>query len=142
MALPCATCRAEGNIETQYYVNGQVRLETEYNKRHEKHGIERLYYETGEVWSKTVYLRDRKDGLEQIFYKNGQVMREKQFKKGVQDGMERAFWESGELMEEMPHVDGVKSGTAKIYDTGGGLIEEQDWENDSLVDTRKIKKDI
>ncbi|MFH1752548.1 MAG: hypothetical protein ABH875_00035 [Candidatus Omnitrophota bacterium] len=134
-------CMAQAGVEKQYYLNGNVKLSTTYNKRHEKHGIENLYYETGELWSKTIYKRDRKDSIEKIYYKSGQIMKEKPYIKGVLNGTEKAYWENGELMEEMSYDDGMKDGVAKYYDIDGSLMEEKVWQQNELIETREAGRE-
>lgn len=124
-------------IERKYYINGKIKLETAYNKRGERHGTEKFYYETGELWSKTVFLRDKKRGIEKIYYKSGQIMKEKPYVKGVLEGTDIAYWESGKLMEEIEYEDGVKHGVARYYDIDGTLIEEEIWEDNELIETIK-----
>lgn len=139
IAISCIYVSAqEAREEKEYYVNGNLKLITQYNKRNEKHGIEKFYYETGQLWSKTIFIRDRKDGSEKVYYKSGVLMREKTYKKGVLEGLERAYWENGNLMEELPYIEGMKHGTARFYDIDGELVEEQTWEDNDLVSTRNV----
>jgi antitoxin component YwqK of YwqJK toxin-antitoxin module len=131
----CGYAQAQVKPELEYYVNGQVKLETIYNKRGEKAGLEKLYYPTGELWSRSMYLRDRKDGIEKLYYKNGNIMKLKPYNKGMLEGMERSYWRNGNLMEEVPYVDGAMTGTARYYNMDGSLLEEKIWENDELKKT-------
>ncbi len=131
----CGEAAAQIKPEIEYYINGGIKLETVYNKRGEKNGLEKFYYPTGELWSRTTYYRDRKDGVEKLYYKSGSIMRLKPYNRGLLDGMEKAYWKNGELMEEIPHKNGVKQGAARYYNMDGSLFEVKIWESNELKDT-------
>lgn len=124
--------RAQMKPELEYYVSGQVKTETIYNKRGEKHGLEKFYYPTGELWSRTNYFRDKKDQIEKIYYKSGTIMKIKPYNRGLLEGVEKSYWETGGLMDEVPYVNGLKHGTARYYNMDGSLFEERVWEEDVL----------
>jgi antitoxin component YwqK of YwqJK toxin-antitoxin module len=63
-----------------------------------RHGVERIYYESGALWS------------------------EAPFVKGKMHGVDKEYYESGALHWEAPYVNGNMHGVEKVYEEGTSNI--------------------
>ncbi len=125
-------------IEREYYINGRLKIEIQLNKKGEKHGYETLYYETGELWSKTVFLKGKKNEIEKVYYKSGQVMCLRPYDRGRLDGVKKGYWRNGKIMERITYKRGIQDGLTQYFDMKGNLTEEEIWEESNLIETKII----
>ncbi len=84
-------------IHKEYYVNGKLKLETEY-KDGKYNGIYKTYYESGSLKFDGNVKNGVYHGMGKKYYENGQISFIGNFKEGANDGLYKFFHESGELM--------------------------------------------
>ncbi|RLA24807.1 MAG: hypothetical protein DRQ62_04365, partial [Gammaproteobacteria bacterium] len=85
-----------------------------------KHGLMKVYYETGKIAVEIPYVDDKEHGLEKQYYPSGQLFMETPYVEGEQIGAIKVYYETGEILGEMTLNGDIL--TAKGYDLDGTLI--------------------
>lgn len=74
---------------------------------------------------KTVYERHNDSlGVEKTYYENGQLENEVEYKNGIEEGLARVYYENGKLKISYSHKSGKKHGNIKFYYPTGVLKAE------------------
>jgi len=107
----------------EYDLNGKQTQRTEYTYGANGRSVEYRYY-LDIIQRQTPFLNGLKDGLEKHYYDNGNVQWEREYKNGKRIGARRDFYENGKLMRESGYNDEEKFGFVRGYDEDGNCIEE------------------
>lgn len=94
----------------EYYPGTNIVRRIVKYKRNEKNGIEEVFYRTGELNKKKIWVQGRLEGVCETFYKNGSVCIRCHYKKGVLDGFWIAYSMNGSIMESIEYKNGEKVG--------------------------------
>ena len=94
----------------EYYPGTNIVRRIVKYKRNEKNGIEEVFYRTGELNKKKIWVQGRLEGVCETFYKNGSVCIRCHYKKGVLDGSWIAYSMNGSIMESIEYKHGEKVG--------------------------------
>lgn len=94
----------------EYYPGTNIVRRIVKYKRNEKNGIEEVFYRTGELNKKKIWVQGRLEGVCETFYKNGSVCIRCHYKKGVLDGSWIAYSMNGSIMESIEYKNGEKVG--------------------------------
>ena len=94
----------------EYYPGTNIVRRIVKYKRNEKNGIEEVFYRTGELNKKKIWVQGRLEGVCETFYKNGSVCIRCHYKKGVLDGAWIAYSMNGSIMESIEYKNGEKVG--------------------------------
>ncbi|MBD79062.1 MAG: hypothetical protein CL840_09100 [Crocinitomicaceae bacterium] len=94
----------EGTVKKtiQYYKNGNIKIEGEFNDDGKREGMWKSYYENGQPWSIGEYQNGKQHGINRVYFPNGSVRYE-------------GNWEND-----------LKTGTWNFYDEKGGLVKSED----------------
>jgi len=118
-----------------------------------KHGVEKVYYEMGQLAYAVNYDNDRRDGkltwydkkgkkladmfyvkgklhgLEQSYYLNGNVKHTVSYTNDKKEGLQKEFFESGQLAMLTPYKNNRKNGLQKEYTLDGKIYSEVNYKN-------------
>jgi antitoxin component YwqK of YwqJK toxin-antitoxin module len=94
----------------EYYPGTNIVRRIVKYKKNEKNGIEEVFYRTGELNKKKIWVQGRLEGVCETFYKNGSVCIRCHYKKGVLDGSWIAYSMNGSIMESIEYKNGEKVG--------------------------------
>ncbi len=117
-------------MERWWYNDGQLWYESIY-KDGEKDDVQRGWYENGhgQLSFKCIY-KDRKlNGVYKEWYRNGQLKSGRNYKDGEKDGAQRAWYEGGKPKNEYNYKDGKREGAQKAWDTNEQLQHEFNYKN-------------
>jgi len=146
------TTTLQAEVFTEYFKDGVVKNKIEYKdgtrtetKEGIKHGLEKSYYNTGEIAFTVNNIDGKRDGamdwydregkhLERIHYKMGKrsgnnkiyyndstLRIEVNYKNDQKEGLEKFYFSTGELASEVNYVHGKKEGIQKEYNQDGSL---------------------
>lgn len=118
---------SNGEIK-DYYKSGKIQnviekaiyfdLENEENWKFD--GLSKVYYETGEVESKYIYVDNKKEGFSRTYYKSGKLKSISEYKNGLLNGNKSTYRESGKLEYIISYENDV-SMSVKNYNEDGTL---------------------
>lgn len=111
-------------IAREYDNKGKLNVTTPYDSIGRKDGIEKRFYEDGELFSEMPYSNDTAVGISKTYRDKGGISTESPYVKGRLNGIEKQYYESGKLKSEIPFVDGLKNGVEKEYFENGVLSLE------------------
>jgi antitoxin component YwqK of YwqJK toxin-antitoxin module len=130
------TCSYHGNtdgpiLEEMPYYKGSSEI---WGYR-SKNGVEKQYYESGQLNIERPWKDNKLNGKEKWYYENGQVQFETPWQDGKLNGVKKEYHigESGyHLIHETPYIDGKKNGLEKLYVYSGELQSETPWQDDKI----------
>ena len=99
-------------IEKKYYESGQLLWEIPFVNG-KRHGIWKGYYESGQLLWETPYINGEAHGIGKGYYESGQLRAEIPFVNGKRHGIEKGYYKSGQLRWEIPYVNGKIHGIEK-----------------------------
>ncbi len=105
----------DGSVKT--YNKGVGITLSEY-KNGKKHGIERQYYTSGQLWVETTYQNGMMQGWNKRWYKNGVLALECTYIKNVINGNYRKWYDNGQLWEESIYKNAELITQKKWYNNG------------------------
>jgi len=107
-----------------------------------KHGVFRLYYESGNIEIVGQIDQNKNVGKWQYFYESGQVESEGRFVDDLPEGEWKWYYRSGDIREQGSFNGGKRVGLWKQYDESGNVIKEKEvLESDSLnTETDHLEK--
>jgi len=120
-------------VERIYWSNGLIGSIYTKKKDGTQHGIERRWYENGQLHWEKHWKDGKQDGIFRGWHENGQLYWEEHWKDGKHDGIERGWYKSGQLYWEHHWKDGNQNGIKRCWRENGQLYWEQHWK-----DGRKI----
>jgi antitoxin component YwqK of YwqJK toxin-antitoxin module len=92
--------------------------------------VQRIYYNSGKLYSETPFSNGKKNGVVKSFYENGQLWTESSYSDDILNGMSKSFDKSGRLSSEMPFTNDKINGIYKSYDANGQLQTEITYRDD------------
>lgn len=106
-----------------YYPNGKVKNRVYLKRRKELVGLEKKYYENGNLKSK---IRWKKNEINKayFYYENGNLKAIIPYKKGKIDGNILNFYENGNLKSVISYKNGLIENLLKSYDKNGEIDEK------------------
>lgn len=87
-----------------------------------KHGLEKMYYESGEILEEIEWINNLKHGKYKAFFKNGQPYMECMFKEGNRDGYCVGYFENGKMEMDAFYAGNKRDGDWKHFDQNGELL--------------------
>ena len=75
------------------------------------------------------YVNGSKNGIEKEYYENGQIKSETLYVNGSKNGIKKEYYESGKLLSEFTYVDGEMEGDVKLYNPDGKMIYSKYYSN-------------
>jgi len=127
--LGTSTLHAE--LFTEHFKDGVVKSQIEYVKGTRtdvqegiKDGLEKVYYNSGELAFKVNNIQGKRDGALDWYDREGQHLEVMHFKEGKRHGINKIFYADGTLRIEVNYVDDNKEGSEKYYFSTGKLASE------------------
>ena len=100
-------------IKKEYYPSGELKRIVRYQAKNDgglKHGLEEMFYKTGELSRTSNNINGKEQGLRYVYYRNGQIMYRIDYKDGQQDGWYERFYENGEAVDKVCYQNGRSFG--------------------------------
>jgi antitoxin component YwqK of YwqJK toxin-antitoxin module/S1-C subfamily serine protease len=119
-------------LQRKWYENGQLKYEGNY-KDSERDGLQRAWYENGQLEEEFNFKDGEVDGLNRKWYENGQLSSEVNKKDGEVDGLSRKWYENGQLNLENNFKDGKLDGLQRTWYENGQLEDESNWKDDETI---------
>ncbi len=110
-------------LQKWWYENGQLWCEHVY-KDGKLDGPYKGWYENGQLWYDHVYKDGKLDGPCKEWYANGQIQNEQTYKDGRLDDQHKKWYPNGQLREECTYKDGKLEGPYKDWYANGQLLCE------------------
>ena len=100
-------------VKEEFYSGGELERRVNYQPKSDggkKHGLQELFYESGQLRTKENFKDGKLDGLSEMYHENGQLMTKGKFKDGEFDGLFviRNF-ENGQLESEICYKNGQET---------------------------------
>ena len=138
-ALGTRTDMKEGvkeGVEKVYYEIGQVAYVVNYVDG-KRDGIMTWYDKQGRLLSTTMYNKGKLEGKETSYYPNGKVKSTVTYINDKKEGYQKEYFDNGVLALEVLYVDGKKEGIQKEYTYDGKLYTEVPYKNNYKEGTQK-----
>jgi len=131
MCTLLGTSILHAELFTEYFKDGVVKTQIEYKKNTRtdtkegvKHGLEKTYYNTGEIAFKVKNIKGKRDGAMDWYDREGNHLECIHYKMGKRAGNNKIFYDNGTLRIEVNYVDDNKEGFEKYYFSTGKLASE------------------
>ena len=126
--------KISGCVEREYHSNGNGKIywETPF-KNGGREGIEKWYYESGELKTEIPYKNDKREGIAKEYDSNGNLAIEIPYKNNKAEGIEKWYDENGKLMAEIPYLNNLFHGDTRFYTEDGKLLALVKGENDEII---------
>jgi hypothetical protein len=129
LVLSCTTEQSvehsESNIRVIRDASGNIKSRVTVKNDTIIHGPAVIFYEGGELVSTEVnYRNNRKHGIEKKYYKTGELYRERPFVDGKLTGVEKRYYKNGQLRTEVEYQDSNPATGLKEYTLSGILVTE------------------
>ncbi|MCQ2966364.1 MAG: toxin-antitoxin system YwqK family antitoxin [Alphaproteobacteria bacterium] len=111
----------EGEFK-EYYKDGTIKSEENYNNFNEFDGLQKYYYETGIIKEESFYKDGIQNGLEKKYHENGQLRYETNYVNGENDHSYKTYYENGKIESETCYKDGDMKHIE--YDENGNIKSE------------------
>ena len=100
-------------VKEEFYSGGELERRVNYQPKSDggkKHGLQELFYESGQLSTKENFKDGKLDGLSEMYHENGQLISKSKFKDGEYDGLFviRNF-ENGQLESEICYKNGQET---------------------------------
>ena len=127
--LGTSTLHAE--LFTEHFKDGVVKSQIEYVKGTRtdvqegiKDGLEKVYYNSGELAFKVNNIQGKRDGALDWYDREGNHLEIMHFQDGKRHGLNKIFYANGTLRIEVNYINDNKEGSEKYYFSTGKLASE------------------
>jgi len=104
-----------------------------YGQEVQKNGIEKKYFESGELKEEMPYKKGKIDGTRKKYHMNGQVSLEVTYRNGEIVGPKKTYYENGQLKSETLYQNSQKEGDYTEYYENGEIRRIHTYKNRKLV---------
>jgi len=101
-----------------YFSEGR-KIADEHFSDGEKHGQSHKYYETGEVWEETDWVRGKQEGSYRVFFQNGEPFFQCKMSNNQRNGLCLTYFQKGRVELEASYINGLRNGEWKYFDDQG-----------------------
>jgi antitoxin component YwqK of YwqJK toxin-antitoxin module len=106
-----------------------------------KHGVENIFYLSGEKLSERYYLNGFKVGVHKGWWNNGSLKFEYHFnQEGEYDGTVKEWYESGQLLRSFNYENGEEFGSQRLWNPDGSIKANYIVENGDRFGLIGLKK--
>ncbi|MEM6804757.1 MAG: toxin-antitoxin system YwqK family antitoxin [Bacteroidota bacterium] len=112
---------AYAQIEEVYYESGELKSKTPLNEKGILEGTSFTYYKSGAVEKKRTFIDGQQSGLEQEFYPNGKLKAECNYAYGRVHGLRIEYYQSGDMKLKENWYYGHRKGIVMVYYPGQKL---------------------
>ena len=106
-------------------------------KNGKRHGINKIFYDTGILRIEVEYVDDSKEGLEKYYFSTGKLASEVNFIHGKKEGLQKEYNDNGTLNNDVMYKHGYKEGLKHWYDEKGKVIKTVTYKMDRPIDLMK-----
>ncbi|CAI8282490.1 MAG: Uncharacterised protein [Owenweeksia sp. TMED14] len=106
---------------------------TQPKKNRIKNGLQKNYFESGQIKSIVNFKDGKKEGTGKSYFKSGELKYEGFWRNGKQEGLEKGYFESGQLKYEANLTEGRANGSYKEYSISGDLLLHFNHKNGELT---------
>jgi antitoxin component YwqK of YwqJK toxin-antitoxin module len=85
----------------------------------EKDGKSHKYYDTGEVWEESEWVRGKLEGSYKVFFKNGEPFFQCKMSNNQRSGLCLSYFQNGRVELEANYIRGLRNGEWKYFDELG-----------------------
>lgn len=126
------TNAVEVGVEKGFYDSGELKYTLPLIKG-KRDGLGKQFYQRGSLLFETPYKNDMREGIEKQYYENGVLNWETPFKYGKVSGIQKGYYSSGKLYRTNTYKDGVMDGFSKVYFENGKLAGSGKFRKGELV---------
>lgn len=126
------TKAVEDGIEKGFYDSGELKYTVPYAKG-KRNGLRKEFYQSGSLRLETPYKNDMREGVAKQYYENGALYWETPLRKDKASGIEKGYYPSGKLYRTNTYKDGVWDGISKVYFENGKLAGSGKFRKGELV---------
>jgi antitoxin component YwqK of YwqJK toxin-antitoxin module len=119
------------NIKIIKYPNGNIKSEVSLNNKGLREGECIIYYESGVIKRKSIYVNDTLNGNVDEYYPNGKIHYQSGFKNSKQDGDFFEYFEDGVLKQKSHYKMGMQDGEFLFYYHNKTLSMKTYFKNDT-----------
>lgn len=131
LALLGSSSTLHAELFTEHFKDGVVKSQIEYKdntrtdtKEGVKDGLEKVYYNTGELAYKVINVEGKRDGAMNWYDRGGNHLEIIHFQHGKRHGINKIFYADGTLRIEVNYINDNKEGPEKYYFSTGVLASE------------------
>lgn len=126
------TKAVEDGVEKGFYDSGELKYTVPYT-RGKKEGLFKEFYQSGSLRLETPYKNDMREGIAKQYYENGSLYWETPLRQDKASGIEKGYYPSGKLYRTNTYKDGVWDGISKVYFENGKLAGSGKFRKGELV---------
>ncbi len=126
------TMAVKEGIEKGFYDSGELEYTVPYIKG-KRDGLFKGFYQRGSLSLETPYKNDMREGIQKQYYENGVLKWEIPLRKDKASGIEKGYYPSGKLYRTNTYKDGVMDGVSKVYFENGKLAGSGKFRKGELV---------
>lgn len=114
---------AQSNVKTheEYYPDGKLKETVELDQQGKSHGVQKAFWENGNVQSEYTWQHGVLDGIVKVYYENGKLSGIGHFSNGAQDSILTNYYGNGKVESLTTFVDGRNTGRFTGYFVDGGI---------------------
>ena len=106
-------------------------------------GEAKAYYADGQVWIETNYQKGQLDGLTKEYYrKSGRVKREIDYNQGRIDGSVKKYYDRGTMESDSSYLKSKLHGVSKVFYEKGNVKEEMSYIKEIIAQKKLYLKNI
>ena len=105
-----------------YYPNGKISSSAYLNRYGEFEGLEKKFYENGNLKAKIKWRKNILNGISYFFYENGNLESIISYKKGIINGLATYFYDNRKLKSKILFKNRIEEKILESYDKDGNKI--------------------
>jgi len=121
---PTSLSSTSGNVQREYFTNGQVMSEFIMSDKSGQNGLLKKYGYDGKITSTVTIKNGVKDGIETLYDAQGRVLRKTPYVRGKKHGTVKVFYPNGDILATIQYVNGVRNGYAYKYRPDGSVLQK------------------
>lgn len=95
-----------------------------------------IYYQNGNIFSKTPYQNFQKNGIQSFFYMNKNSLASIPFQNNLIHGSVQVFYIDGSIKMNVTYQNGIKIGTGYMYYQNGNIQLKENYQNGAINGTQ------
>ena len=121
-----------GVIET-YNEQGILLEKTEFKNGLRDGSSKKYFINGGKVSLEAIFSNGIQVGVQKRYYESGELLSERSYKNGKMDGIGKSYYQNGQVEMEEPYKNGERDGVIKVYDENGKLVRQATFKNGKQI---------
>ncbi|WP_338941153.1 toxin-antitoxin system YwqK family antitoxin [Fusobacterium nucleatum] len=121
-----------GVIET-YNEQGILLEKTEFKNGLRDGSSKKYFINGGKVSLEAIFSNGIQVGVQKRYYESGELLSELSYKNGKMDGIGKSYYQNGQVEMEEPYKNGERDGVIKVYDENGKLVRQATFKNGKQI---------